>query len=147
MCFLAKSGGKEEFPHRFLMRIVLHFPAKSSKEENFPSVFDANCSEFPCEEQQGSDFSIGFLCELFSAFPCEERQGRDSTSVFYANCCVFSWGSAKSGKEEKIGVDHFYEAQTKGEISETNVLYLIQNMNVAGKFSERNWRFLPSTGL
>lgn len=32
---------------------------------------------------------------------------------------------------EKIGVDFFLEAQQKGEISENNVLYLIQNMNVA----------------
>ncbi|KAH7416196.1 hypothetical protein KP509_14G080000 [Ceratopteris richardii] len=32
---------------------------------------------------------------------------------------------------EKIGVDFFLEAAAKGEISETNVLYLIQNMNVA----------------
>eukprot|EP00249_Psilotum_nudum_P021359 c28082_g1_i1 orf=324-1868(+) len=33
--------------------------------------------------------------------------------------------------EEKIGVDFFLDAESKGEITENNVLYLTQNMNVA----------------
>ena len=46
------------------------------------------------------------------------------------NSLIHNLGRAKG---DKIGVDHFFEAQNKGEISENNVLYLIQNMNVAGK--------------
>lgn len=37
-----------------------------------------------------------------------------------------------SGAEEKCAIDHMLEAQKKGEISEDNILYLIENINVAG---------------
>lgn len=36
-----------------------------------------------------------------------------------------------SGAEEKCAIDHMLEAQKKGEISEDNILYLIENINVA----------------
>ena len=32
----------------------------------------------------------------------------------------------------ECGVDHILEAQRNGEINEDNVLYIVENMNVAG---------------
>lgn len=37
-----------------------------------------------------------------------------------------------AGAGEKCAIDHILEAQKKGEISENNVLYLIENINIAG---------------
>lgn len=34
----------------------------------------------------------------------------------------------------KCAIDHMIEAQQKGEINEDNVLYIVENINVAGKF-------------
>ena len=36
--------------------------------------------------------------------------------------------------ELRCGIDHILEAQQKGEINNDNVLYAIENMNVAGAF-------------
>jgi trans-cinnamate 4-monooxygenase len=33
---------------------------------------------------------------------------------------------------EKCAIDHILEAQKKGEINEDNVLYIVENINVAG---------------
>lgn len=33
---------------------------------------------------------------------------------------------------DKCAIDHILEAQKKGEINEDNVLYIIENINVAG---------------
>lgn len=33
----------------------------------------------------------------------------------------------------KCAMDHILEAQQKGEINEDNVLYIVENINVAGK--------------
>lgn len=32
----------------------------------------------------------------------------------------------------RCAIDHIIDAQTKGEISEENVLYIVENINVAG---------------
>lgn len=32
-------------------------------------------------------------------------------------------------------IDHILDAQQKGEINEDNVLYIVENINVAGEFS------------
>ena len=34
----------------------------------------------------------------------------------------------------KCAIDHMLEAQQKGEINEDNVLYIVENINVAGMF-------------
>lgn len=34
----------------------------------------------------------------------------------------------------KCAIDHILEAQQKGEINEDNVLYIVENINVAGNF-------------
>lgn len=34
----------------------------------------------------------------------------------------------------KCAMDHILEAQEKGEINEDNVLYIVENINVAGNF-------------
>ena len=34
----------------------------------------------------------------------------------------------------KCAIDHILEAQNKGEINEDNVLYIVENINVAGNF-------------
>jgi hypothetical protein len=34
---------------------------------------------------------------------------------------------------DKCAIDHILDAQKKGEINEDNVLYIIENINVAGK--------------
>lgn len=34
----------------------------------------------------------------------------------------------------KCAMDHILEAQQKGEINEDNVLYIVENVNVAGTF-------------
>lgn len=34
----------------------------------------------------------------------------------------------------KCAIDHILDAQQKGEINEDNVLYIVENINVAGKF-------------
>ena len=36
---------------------------------------------------------------------------------------------------DKCAIDHILDAQKKGEINEDNVLYIIENINVAGKYS------------
>lgn len=33
----------------------------------------------------------------------------------------------------KCAIDHILDAQQKGEINEDNVLYIVENINVAGK--------------
>ena len=38
-----------------------------------------------------------------------------------------------SNNELKCAVDHILDAQQKGEISEDNVLYIVENINVAGE--------------
>ena len=47
--------------------------------------------------------------------------------------------STKGANNEglKCAIDHILEAQQKGEINEDNVLYIVENINVAGK-----WLFL-----
>lgn len=44
--------------------------------------------------------------------------------------------SPKSTDNEglKCAIDHILEAQQKGEINEDNVLYIVENINVAGKW-------------
>ena len=44
--------------------------------------------------------------------------------------------STKSTSNEglKCAIDHILDAQQKGEINEDNVLYIVENINVAGKF-------------
>ena len=34
----------------------------------------------------------------------------------------------------KCAIDHILDAEQKGEINEDNVLYIVENINVAGKF-------------
>lgn len=34
----------------------------------------------------------------------------------------------------KCAIDHILDAQQKGEINEDNVLYIVENINVAGMF-------------
>lgn len=34
----------------------------------------------------------------------------------------------------KCAIDHILDAQQKGEINEDNVLYIVENINVAGEF-------------
>ena len=34
--------------------------------------------------------------------------------------------------DEKVAIDHILDAQKNGEINEDNVLYIIENINVAG---------------
>lgn len=43
--------------------------------------------------------------------------------------------STKSMNNEglKCAIDHILDAQQKGEINEDNVLYIVENINVAGK--------------
>lgn len=38
----------------------------------------------------------------------------------------------------KCAIDHILDAQQKGEINEDNVLYVVENINVAGKFIKSN---------
>lgn len=40
----------------------------------------------------------------------------------------------------KCAIDHILDAQKKGEINEDNVLYIVENINVAGKFPTRYCR-------
>lgn len=40
--------------------------------------------------------------------------------------------------KDKCAIDHILDAQKKGEISEDNVLYIVENINVTG-----NYFFLP----
>lgn len=44
-------------------------------------------------------------------------------------------GSTKSTNNEglKCAIDHILDAQKKGEINDDNVLYIVENINVAGK--------------
>ena len=44
-------------------------------------------------------------------------------------------GSTRSSSngELKCAIDHILDAQKKGEINEDNVLYIVENINVAGK--------------
>lgn len=56
--------------------------------------------------------------------------------VFLQLCLVNrKLGSTKSTDHEglKCAIDHILEAQQKGEINEDNVLYIVENINVAGK--------------
>lgn len=43
-------------------------------------------------------------------------------------------GSTKSMSNDglKCAIDHILDAQQKGEINEDNVLYIVENINVAG---------------
>ena len=41
----------------------------------------------------------------------------------------------------KCAIDHILDAQQKGEINEDNVLYIIENINAAGKFYTFNRLF------
>lgn len=45
-------------------------------------------------------------------------------------------GSTKRTDNEglKCAIDHILDAQKKGEISEDNVLYIVENINVAGNY-------------
>jgi len=50
-----------------------------------------------------------------------------------------SWGNRKLGSTKsmsneglKCAIDHILDAQKKGEINEDNVLYIVENINVAG---------------
>ena len=43
--------------------------------------------------------------------------------------------------EEKCALDHILEAQERGEINEDNVLYIIENINVAGNYILSECRF------
>lgn len=63
---------------------------------------------------------------LFKDYFVEERKKLASTKT-----------STNSG-ELKCAMDHILDAQSKGEINEDNVLYIVENINVAGKF--RNTR-------
>lgn len=38
-----------------------------------------------------------------------------------------------SGGGEKAAIDYIFESEQKGEINEDNVLYIVENINVAGK--------------
>jgi hypothetical protein len=40
--------------------------------------------------------------------------------------------------DEKVAIDHILDAQKNGEINEDNVLYIIENINVAGRYSYNN---------
>lgn len=40
--------------------------------------------------------------------------------------------------DEKCAIDHILDAQTNGEINEDNVLYIVENINVAGQ--DRSWQ-------
>lgn len=42
----------------------------------------------------------------------------------------------------KCAIDHILEAQEKGEINEDNVLYIVENINVAGTFASSNMALL-----
>lgn len=46
-------------------------------------------------------------------------------------------GSTKSmdNNQLKCAIDHILEAKDKGEINEDNVLYIVENINVAGILS------------
>jgi trans-cinnamate 4-monooxygenase len=37
----------------------------------------------------------------------------------------------------KCAIDHILEAQRKGEINEDNVLYIVENINVAGTYTNK----------
>ncbi len=37
-------------------------------------------------------------------------------------------------QSEKCGMDYILDAQSKGEINEDNVLYIVENINVAGMY-------------
>lgn len=51
--------------------------------------------------------------------------------------------STKSTDHEglKCAIDHILDAQQKGEINEDNVLYIVENINVAGKWALRSFFF------
>lgn len=47
-------------------------------------------------------------------------------------------GTKKADHNEgslKCAMDHILDAQQKGEINEDNVLYIVENINVAGKYT------------
>ncbi|CAN6469451.1 unnamed protein product [Victoria cruziana] len=61
---------------------------------------------------------------LFKDFFVEERKRLTGTM-----------GSSHSSSGElKCAIDHILDAQKKGEINEDNVLYIVENINVAGTF-------------
>lgn len=41
---------------------------------------------------------------------------------------------ASNSGELRCAIDHILEAEKKGEINEDNVLYIVENINVAGTF-------------
>lgn len=49
-------------------------------------------------------------------------------------CRKLASTKAPSNNELKCAIDHILEAQEKGEINEDNVLYIVENINVAGKW-------------
>lgn len=50
-------------------------------------------------------------------------------------------------KSLKCAIDHIIEAQEKGEINEDNVLYIVENINVAGMFPSFNIALLSFSSL
>lgn len=46
----------------------------------------------------------------------------------------------------KCAIDHILDAQQKGEINEDNVLYIVENINVAGEFLFLCWSSSTKTG-
>jgi len=51
-----------------------------------------------------------------------------------AACCVHRKVMAQTG-EIRCAMDHILEAERKGEINHDNVLYIVENINVAGRYS------------
>jgi len=51
----------------------------------------------------------------------------------YVNRKLESTKSTTSNDGLKCAIDHILDAQKKGEINDDNVLYIVENINVAGK--------------
>jgi hypothetical protein len=62
--------------------------------------------------------------------------------LLYSNPSLFETGTCRKmlsvlgpkAQSEKCGMDHILDAQSKGEINEDNVLYIVENINVAGMY-------------
>ncbi len=62
--------------------------------------------------------------------------------LLYSKPSLFETGTCRKmlsvlgpkAQSEKCGMDHILDAQSKGEISEDNVLYIVENINVAGMY-------------
>lgn len=50
------------------------------------------------------------------------------------NCRKLSSTKPSNNAELKCAIDHILDAQKKGEINEDNVLYIVENINVAGTY-------------